>query len=266
MSRTRNTLLSVYAITTFQLLGQAISPVVGYVTSDLEAGYNLIASPFHQKDSPTASVLEKQLLTELWPAGTQFFLWKNGQFETFQYDGSGWSDDELNDPSHSLSILPWEGVVLWVPESFQFITSGQLVITDFLSDLKNSSTTAVQPTQSRGGPYSNDIHFVANPNPIFGADFSTLIGRSPSEGDAVLQVEPSGSHLVSRFENGVWIDPHGTNEAPVIPEYSSAFFDLSGNQFEGFSLQVVPEPSSIFLLLSSSFLLAKRRRAESKDF
>ena len=106
-------------------------------------------------------------------------------------------------------------------------------------------------------PYSNSIHLLANVNPVSAVGFDQLIGRSPAEGDAVLRLAPSGDPLVNYFSGGLW------SSDPSIGVGESAFFDLSGNAFSGFTLPfTVPEPGSGILAMTGVLLLlSKRRRA-----
>ena len=90
------------------------------------------------------------------------------------------------------------GAILYVPTDFSMIYSGDLSwVTGF--DAEGPLVTIpVAP------PYSSTIHLLANVNPVDAVGFNALIGRSPVEGDAVLQLDPSGAPQISLFSSGMW--------------------------------------------------------------
>ena len=51
---------------------QTTNSVVGFITTEREAGSHLIGSPFSANSVLPASALEQELLGDFWPAGTLF--------------------------------------------------------------------------------------------------------------------------------------------------------------------------------------------------
>ena len=242
---------------------QDVSSVVGHLTLELERGSHLIGSPLSAKPPAVASALQKDLFDNFLPAGSAFSLWKNGNFENYQFDGADWTNS-TGQMTTSISILPWEGVVLTIPAAHEFVTAGSLLYVEYGDNLEPSFP--VVPL-TPAAPYSSEIHFLNNLNPVGPVGFDGVIGRSPVDGDSVLQIDLAGDEQVSRFVAGSWVGPDGQIQEPILGVGEAAFFDLSGQQFSGFDLDdsvvafnSVPEPSSLLLIAASSLFACRRKR------
>jgi hypothetical protein len=223
---------------------------VGYVTGFYDAGYNLVGSPFNLSGTPGSSTLVQDVFAAAPPAGTTFFTYLTGSYTSYTYDGVAWQNGAGTNVGPFTLGMQF-GAILYLPEATDILYSGEV---SWVTGLDESGPLVTIPVAA---PYSNGIHLLANVNPVDAVGFEALIGRSPVDGDAVLRLTPSGDPLVSLFSGGLW------SSDPTIEVGESAFFDLSGNGFSGFTLPaVVPEPTSGLLAMTGIvLLLAKRRRA-----
>jgi hypothetical protein len=236
----------------------ATTDPVGYVSYTYQAGYNLIGSgltmpaPNDQYSSTIANLFSDVTV----PVGTVLQTYTTGDFDTYILTDTGW-EDESQVPVTSFDLLYQYGAILHLPETTTITFSGQVYI-DGINGFDPSPVAA---------PYSPSIHLLQNSSPIVDAFFEGIVGRAPGEGDAVLQLAPSGATLISRYLGGTWYDPFGGNAAPVITTGAAAFFDLSGNGFDGFQLAPVPEPrvALLFSFVAFAFTLYRKRLPRGTD-
>jgi len=223
---------------------------VGYITGFYDQGYNLVGSPLNAYGNPGSSTLVQDVFASSPPVGSILLTYLSGSYASYSYDGVTWQNGAGNNVD-AFALGMQYGAILYLPSDFDIIYTGEV---SWITGFDDGGPLVTIPVAA---PYSSDIHLLANVNPVDAVGFDDLIGRSPAEGDAVLRLAPSGDPLVSYFSGGLW------SSDPSIGVGESAFFDLSGNGFSGFSLPAaVPEPTSGILAMTSVLLLlATRRRA-----
>lgn len=228
----------------------ATTDPVGYITGFYDAGYNLVGSPMNVAGTPGSSTLVQNVFASSPPVGSILFTYLSGNYASYSYDGVAWQNG-AGDNVGPFALGMQYGAILYLPTDFDVVYAGDI---SWVTGFDEEGPLVTIPVAA---PYSNGIHLLANVNPVEAVGFEELIGRSPLEGDAVLQLDPSGSPLVSLYSGGLW-----SSDPSIVPG-SSAFFDLSGNAFSGFTLPVVvPEPASGILAMTGVLLLlSKRRRA-----
>lgn len=222
---------------------------VGYITGFYDAGYNLVGSPMNVAGTPGSSTLVQDVFASSPPIGSILFTYLSGNYASYSYDGVAWQNGE-GDNVGPFALSMQYGAILYLPADFDIVYAGDV---SWVTGFDEEGPLVTIPVAA---PYSDAIHLLANVNPVDAVGFEALVGRSPVEGDAVLQLDPSGSPLVSLYSGGLW-----SSDPSIVPG-GSAFFDLSGNAFNGFTLPAVPEPSSGILAMTGVLLLvSKRRRA-----
>ena len=227
----------------------ATTDPVGYITGFYDAGYNLVGSPMNVAGTPGSSTLVQDVFASAPPVGSILFTYLSGNYASYSYDGVAWQDGEGTNVGPFALGMQY-GAILYLPADFNIVYVGDI---SWVTGIDEAGPLVTIPVAA---PYSSGIHLLANVNPVDAVGFEELIGRSPAEGDAVLQLDPSGSPLVSLYSGGLW-----SSDPSIVPG-SSAFFDLSGNAFSGFTLPAIPEPGSGILAMTGVLLLlSKRRRA-----
>lgn len=223
---------------------------VGYITGFYDAGYNMVGSPMSVSGTPGSNTLVQDVFASSPPVGSILYTYLSGSYASYSYDGFAWQNG-AGDNVAPFALAMQHGAILYLPSDFNITYSGDV------SWVTGFDTGGPLVTIPVAAPYSSTIHLLANVNPVDTVGFDELIGRSPAEGDAVLQLDLSGTPQVSLFSGGMW-----SSEPGIVPG-GSAFFDLSGNAFSGFTLPfAVPEPGSGILAMTGVLLLlSKRRRA-----
>jgi hypothetical protein len=228
---------------------------VGYSQVNYGAGYSLIGSGLNDVNDANLSTLISGVLGNVVPSGTTLQTYTTGDYTTYTYTGSGW-ENESGNPAEPPALAMQFGAVLHLPEPTILTYTGGVA----WLVLDEPNPPVPLPVAA---PYAATIHLLQNVNPVDASGFNAIIGRAPVEGDAVLQLDPSGTALISRFSGGIWSNAGGGNAAPQIGIGHSAFFDLSGEGFDGFTLpngSVVPEPASALLVIAGAALAIRRRR------
>jgi hypothetical protein len=225
--------------------------IVGYVNKPLPTGFTLVANPLNDISGGNTIV---NLFHDTLNINSIVAKWTGSGYASFTYLGTGQWVDQNHNPIGPVTLGVGEGAVVWNPSLAVTNTFvGQVEGYD-PNTLPDTLTRLPVPVAAAG------IHLLGSVFPTV-STFADIIGRAPTEGDAVMKIDAAGNPLVSYFSGGLWFDPLGGNNEPMIGVAESAFFDTTGNQFAGFALPttIVPEPGVAALL--GLGLIALRRFA-----
>lgn len=210
--------------------------IVGYVNKQLPSGFTLVANPLNDISGGNTIV---NLFHDTLNINSIVAKWTGSGYASFTYLGTGQWIDQNHNPIGPVTLGVGEGAVVW--------NSGPVVTNTFVGQVEgydpNTLTRLPVPVAAAG------IHLLGSIFPTV-STFADIIGRAPTDGDAVMKIDAAGNPLVSHFTGGLWFDPQGGNDEPMIGVAESAFFDTTGNQFAGFALPttIVPEPGVAALL------------------
>lgn len=227
---------------------QPASAIVGYYNTMMQPGVNLVANQLNTADNSINSVL-----TPNYPLldGATFTKWNGSSFLTPSiYDATtdSWS---IN---YSLNL--GEGGYLTTPTLFTNTFVGEVVLYPPIG------LTPWTPNYAAG------LHLISAPIPMASSldlMFAPAVGRAPVDGEGVAILDPmTQTYSFHVYMFGGWFDENLNSSAAILSVGHAAWFalgadlELGANQ-ASFGIPLVPEPTTVSLLLASGIALVAMR-------